>query len=56
CADTIVIHLLLHCPFIPFVPYPFLTRLNPHYDLINTFWPSQLFVFLSVTVVAVFRC
>ncbi|KAM3171235.1 hypothetical protein ACTXT7_017022, partial [Hymenolepis weldensis] len=30
-----------------------LTRLTPHCGLINTFWPSQLLVFCSVTIVPV---
>ncbi|KAM3185589.1 hypothetical protein ACTXT7_006043 [Hymenolepis weldensis] len=48
-ADMLVIHLHLRYPLIVFVPYLSLTRLNPHYGLINTFWPKQLLAFCSRT-------
>ncbi|VUZ40847.1 unnamed protein product [Hymenolepis diminuta] len=47
---------LLRCLLIAFVPYLSLTQLNLHCDLINTFWPSQILVLCSVTVVHVVSC
>ncbi|KAM3184774.1 hypothetical protein ACTXT7_007698 [Hymenolepis weldensis] len=54
-ADTPVVCLLLDF-LIAFDPYLSLTRLNPHRGYLNTFWPNQLLVFWSVTVVAVVSC
>ncbi|VUZ41215.1 unnamed protein product, partial [Hymenolepis diminuta] len=56
CRHTLVIHLLLRCTLLAFVPYLFPTHLNPHCDLINTFWPCQLLVFQSVTAIVVVSC
>ncbi|VUZ47526.1 unnamed protein product [Hymenolepis diminuta] len=41
----------LRCPLIIFFLYLSLTHLNPRFGLINTFWPKQLLVFCSKTVV-----
>ncbi|VUZ56310.1 unnamed protein product, partial [Hymenolepis diminuta] len=38
---------LLRCPLIAFVLYLSRIRLNPHCDLINTYWPKYLLFFCS---------
>ncbi|VUZ43616.1 unnamed protein product, partial [Hymenolepis diminuta] len=46
---------LLRCLIVAFVSLT-LTRLNPHCNLINTFWRSQLLVFCSTIVLLVLIC
>ncbi|VUZ52267.1 unnamed protein product [Hymenolepis diminuta] len=47
---------LLRFPLIHSVSQLFLTRVDPDCGLINTFWPSQLMMFYSVTVASVSSC
>ncbi|KAM3171295.1 hypothetical protein ACTXT7_016899 [Hymenolepis weldensis] len=52
-THALVIHRLLRFPLIALLPHLSLSRLNPHRDLISTFWPSRLLVFCPKTVVVV---